>query len=101
MTNSARPVCSADPPVTLGATPPCSTICRDERRSTAQREPSSGDRRSLQSAGYCAEGLGEIGANKGHHGDGGDCDKGGNQPIFDCRNTRLVPDQLCTKRAHW
>ena len=86
--------------MTRGAMPPCSTVVGDERRSTAQREPSSGDRQSLPSAGYCAEGLREIGADKGHHGDGGDCDKGSDQPILDCRDTGLVPDQLGTKRAH-
>src|SRR6516164_5219164 len=55
----------------------------------------------LQLAGYVGEGSGDAVADRCESGDGRNCDQGGNQPIFDRRNTGLVPDQLCKTRAHW
>jgi hypothetical protein len=55
----------------------------------------------LQNARDVAEGSAQAGAESRHCGDGGDCDKCGDQPVFDCRNAGLVLDQLLKKRVHW
>lgn len=54
---------------------------------------------TLQLGGYRVEGAAEIAADRSHDGDGGNGDKRGYQPIFDCRDTRLVLDQLGKKSA--
>ena len=45
---------------------------------------------TLEVAGDQAENTGQAGAERCHCGDGGDRDKRGDQPIFDCRNTATV-----------
>ena len=56
---------------------------------------------TLQLGGYRVEGAAEIAADRSHDCDGGNGDKRGYQPISDCRDTRLVLDQLSKKSARW
>src|SRR4029077_1604903 len=67
-----------------------------ERRPTTLPDSS-----RLQAGSDPAEGFAQVGTDRTHNGDGGDCDERSNKPIFDCGNPRLVLDQLGKKYAHW
>src|SRR5438128_1839769 len=54
----------------------------------------------LQIGGYFAEGAAQIGADRAHDGDGGNCDKCRDQPIFNRSNAAFIPDKTRDQAQH-